>query len=101
MLLLDEPTSNLDPYNVRLIEDLLAQQRAARNTTIILITHNVDQLTFDNASHCPDHTDAIVLFKMIFPLFALCYSRRVFQEFCPNIICMTGETTNPGLNQTK
>lgn len=43
VLLLDEPTSNLDPYNVRLIEDLLAEQRAARNTTIVLITHNIFQ----------------------------------------------------------
>lgn len=43
VLLLDEPTANLDPYNVRLIEDLLSEQREARQTTIVLITHNIFQ----------------------------------------------------------
>ncbi len=43
VLLLDEPTANLDPYNVRLIEDLLQEQRQTRNTTIVMITHNIFQ----------------------------------------------------------
>lgn len=39
-LLLDEPTANLDPYNVGLIEDLV---RAHGDMTIVLVTHNVFQ----------------------------------------------------------
>jgi tungstate transport system ATP-binding protein len=39
-LLLDEPTANLDPYNVAVIEDLV---RAHGDMTIVLITHNVFQ----------------------------------------------------------
>ena len=43
VLLLDEPTSNLDPYNVRIIEDLIGEQHAQHKTTIVLVTHNVFQ----------------------------------------------------------
>ncbi len=43
VLLLDEPTANLDPYNVRLIEQLVTEQHQQHNTTIVLITHNVFQ----------------------------------------------------------
>lgn len=43
VLLLDEPTANLDPYNVGLIEDILQKNNAARGTTVVLITHNVFQ----------------------------------------------------------
>jgi tungstate transport system ATP-binding protein len=39
-LLLDEPTANLDPYNVSLIEQII---RAHSGTTIVLVTHNVFQ----------------------------------------------------------
>jgi tungstate transport system ATP-binding protein len=39
-LLLDEPTANLDPYNVGVIEDLV---RAHGVMTIVLVTHNVFQ----------------------------------------------------------
>jgi tungstate transport system ATP-binding protein len=39
-LLLDEPTANLDPYNVSLIENLI---REHDRTTIVLVTHNVFQ----------------------------------------------------------
>lgn len=39
-LLLDEPTANLDPYNVGLIEDLI---RAHAEMTVVLVTHNVFQ----------------------------------------------------------
>jgi len=39
-LLLDEPTANLDPYNVGLIEDLI---RAHGEMTVVLVTHNVFQ----------------------------------------------------------
>lgn len=43
VLLLDEPTANLDPYNVRLIESLVQEQNQTRQTTIILVTHNIFQ----------------------------------------------------------
>jgi tungstate transport system ATP-binding protein len=43
VLLLDEPTANLDPYNVKLIEEIVAQVNREWGTTIVLVTHNVFQ----------------------------------------------------------
>lgn len=43
VLLLDEPTANLDPYNVGMIESIVREQNRARGTTIVLVTHNVFQ----------------------------------------------------------
>jgi len=43
VLLLDEPTANLDPYNVGLIEDIVQALNRERGTTLILVTHNVFQ----------------------------------------------------------
>ncbi len=43
VLLLDEPTANLDPYNVGLIEDIVREHNRARGTTLVLVTHNVFQ----------------------------------------------------------
>jgi tungstate transport system ATP-binding protein len=43
VLLLDEPTANLDPYNVGLIEDIAGRLNRERGTTLILVTHNVFQ----------------------------------------------------------
>ena len=43
VLLLDEPTANLDPYNVSLIEKLLQEQNRQHQTTIVLVTHNIFQ----------------------------------------------------------
>ncbi len=42
-LLLDEPTANLDPYNVGLIEQIVARLNREHGTTIVLVTHNVYQ----------------------------------------------------------
>lgn len=42
-LLLDEPTANLDPYNVGLIEQIVARLNREQGTTIVLVTHNVHQ----------------------------------------------------------
>ena len=39
-LLLDEPTANLDPYNVGLIEEIIRGHGA---TTVVLVTHNTFQ----------------------------------------------------------
>ncbi len=43
VLLLDEPTANLDPNNVALIEDILRRQNETRGTTLVVVTHNVFQ----------------------------------------------------------
>jgi tungstate transport system ATP-binding protein len=43
VLLLDEPTANLDPYNVGLIESIVREQNAAHGTTIVFVTHNIFQ----------------------------------------------------------
>jgi tungstate transport system ATP-binding protein len=43
VLLLDEPTANLDPYNVGLIEEIVRSLNEARGTTLVLVTHNVFQ----------------------------------------------------------
>ena len=42
ILLLDEPTANLDPYHVDLIEKLLGKYHAA-GTMMVLVTHNIFQ----------------------------------------------------------
>jgi tungstate transport system ATP-binding protein len=42
VLLLDEPTANLDPYNVSLIEAIVRELHQ-RGTTIVIVTHNIFQ----------------------------------------------------------
>lgn len=43
LLLLDEPTANLDPYNVSIIEEVLQSSNRDRGTTVIVVTHNIFQ----------------------------------------------------------
>jgi tungstate transport system ATP-binding protein len=43
VLLLDEPTANLDPYNVGLIEEIILRLNEEKHTTLVLVTHNVFQ----------------------------------------------------------
>ena len=43
VLLLDEPTANLDPFNVGLIEEIITTLNRDRGTTVVLVTHNVFQ----------------------------------------------------------
>jgi len=43
VLLLDEPTANLDPYNVGLIEEIVRTENREHGTTVVLVTHNVFQ----------------------------------------------------------
>lgn len=43
VLLLDEPTANLDPYNVALIEDIVRARNREQRTTVVLVTHNIFQ----------------------------------------------------------
>ncbi|PWB50416.1 MAG: phosphate ABC transporter ATP-binding protein [Candidatus Methanoperedenaceae archaeon] len=44
VLLLDEPTANLDPANVMKIEEIIKRIRNERGTTIVLATHNIPQV---------------------------------------------------------
>ncbi len=43
VLLLDEPSANLDPYNVKLIEQIVSEVNQKQGTTIVLVTHNTFQ----------------------------------------------------------
>jgi len=43
VLLLDEPTANLDPAHVALVEEVIEDQRRRTNATILWVTHNVFQ----------------------------------------------------------
>jgi len=43
LLLLDEPTANLDPHNVSIIEDALTKGNREEKTTTIIVTHNIFQ----------------------------------------------------------
>ncbi len=56
-LLLDEPTANLDPYNVGVIEDLI---RSHGTLTIVLVTHNVFQ-----AKRLADHVGLLLNGRLI------------------------------------
>ncbi len=43
VLLLDEPTANLDPFNVSVVESVLQDLNQERKTTMVLVTHNLFQ----------------------------------------------------------
>jgi len=43
VLLLDEPTANLDPYNIGLIEEVVREINQVKKATVVLVTHNVFQ----------------------------------------------------------
>jgi len=43
LLLLDEPTANLDPKTVSIIEEVIRQVNQQKGTTIIMATHNIFQ----------------------------------------------------------
>ena len=44
VLILDEPTANLDPANVAKIEDIIKKIRSELGTTIIMASHNIYQV---------------------------------------------------------
>jgi len=43
LLLLDEPTANLDPGNIELIEKMIRQLNRTKSITVVMVTHNVFQ----------------------------------------------------------
>ena len=43
VLLLDEPTANLDPANVGIIETIIQEENERNGTTVVLVTHNIFQ----------------------------------------------------------
>lgn len=43
LLLLDEPTSNLDPMNIEIIEEAIHQIYEQTGVTIVMVTHNLQQ----------------------------------------------------------
>lgn len=43
LLLLDEPTANIDPYTTSEIENMLDSIRAKEDTTVVIVTHNLAQ----------------------------------------------------------
>lgn len=43
VLLLDEPTANIDPNTVELIEKVIREFQIENNTTVIVVTHNLSQ----------------------------------------------------------
>mgnify|MGYP000441539192 CR=1 FL=1 len=44
LLLLDEPTSNIDPKTMQLMENAIKYTNQTFNTTVVLVTHNIRQL---------------------------------------------------------
>lgn len=49
LLLLDEPTANLDPRNVSIVEEALSRVNREKKTTMIMATHNMFQA--ENLAH--------------------------------------------------
>jgi tungstate transport system ATP-binding protein len=43
LLLLDEPTANLDPKNMSIIEEIVSRVSRERNDTVVMATHNLFQ----------------------------------------------------------
>ncbi|KNZ42969.1 ABC transporter ATP-binding protein [Acetobacterium bakii] len=59
VIFLDEPTANIDPKNIRLMETALLKRKETQGLTVIIITHNLsqafrlcDKLTFLDQGIC-------------------------------------------------
>jgi len=55
VLLLDEPTANLDPENTRRVEAMIAAYRATRGAAVIWVSHDREQA----ARVCDRHYDSV------------------------------------------
>ena len=69
LLLLDEPTANLDPYSLKLIEDLILEEKT-KGTTVIFTTHDMSQakrlssdVIFINKGKVLEQTNSKIFFK--------------------------------------
>ena len=60
VLLLDEPTGNLDPYNVGLIERIVRSDNEGRGTTVIVVTHDTFQ-----ARRLADRTGLMIAGRLV------------------------------------
>jgi len=60
VLLLDEPTANLDPARVTLVESVVAAAREARGTTVVWATHNLFQ-----ARRCADRVALLLEGRLV------------------------------------
>lgn len=60
VLLLDEPTGNLDPYNVGLIEQIVRSDNEDRGTTVIVVTHDTFQ-----ARRLADRTGLMIAGRLV------------------------------------
>lgn len=60
VLLLDEPTGSLDPYNVGLIEEIIRSDNRERGTTVVVVTHDPFQVR-----RLADRTGLIVSGQMV------------------------------------
>lgn len=43
LLLLDEPTANLDPGNIEIIEKMITKLARTKDITVVMVTHNIFQ----------------------------------------------------------
>ncbi len=69
VLLLDEPTANLDPFSLKLIEEIILEE-SKKGATIILTTHDMAQakrlasdIIFFNKGKILEQTDANAFFR--------------------------------------
>ena len=69
VLLLDEPTANLDPFSLKLIEEIILEENK-KGTAIILTTHDMAQakrlasdIIFFNKGKILEQTEANIFFK--------------------------------------
>jgi tungstate transport system ATP-binding protein len=60
VLLMDEPTANLDPQNVRIIESMIKTTVQSNWTTVVLVTHNIFQ-----ARRLADHVAMLLAGKIL------------------------------------
>lgn len=52
ILLLDEATSALDSINKEKIQDLLLDIKKTRNSTMVLVTHSIEEAVFFRGRNC-------------------------------------------------